>query len=241
MPSVRPTARPSSTATSSRQRDGVGFGPRPAGRLRDRRRHRRPKLTNSGNLAGSPSYMAPEQAQNEPPTVATDLWGLGATLYFAVEGRPPFAESGAIATLTSVVNAPHRPLERASALVPLIDALLAKRPDDRPSAAETRRRLTGCAPDAGHRCAGRVGGSRSPDRTGPRQPTDGRQRLACHFIGCGPVPPEVHRCRHRAQELGRLPGPRHRVGHRPSAGLDGEDRWHAHRLSGSRFRGLSAG
>ncbi|MDQ6946397.1 MAG: protein kinase [Actinomycetota bacterium] len=101
-----------------------------------------PKLTNSGNLAGSPSYMAPEQAENQRPTAATDLWGLGATLYFAVEGLPPFAEPGAIATLTSVVSAPHRPLVRASALAPLIDALLAKRPADRPSAAETRRRLT---------------------------------------------------------------------------------------------------
>jgi len=48
-----------------------------------------PKLTASGNLAGSPSYMAPEQAQNQPPSAATDLWGLGAMLYFAVEGREP--------------------------------------------------------------------------------------------------------------------------------------------------------
>jgi serine/threonine protein kinase len=102
-----------------------------------------PKLTSSGNLAGSPSYMAPEQAENRPPTVATDLWGLGATLYFAVEGRPPFAEAGAIATLTSVVNTAHRPLERARALAPLLDQLLAKDPADRPGAAETGRRLAG--------------------------------------------------------------------------------------------------
>jgi len=101
-----------------------------------------PKLTNSGTLAGSPSYMAPEQAENRPPTAATDLWGLGATLYFAVEAEPPFAESGAIATLTSVVNASHRPSRRAGALAPLIDALLTKDPADRPTAAEARRRLT---------------------------------------------------------------------------------------------------
>ncbi|HEX3394520.1 MAG TPA: protein kinase [Acidimicrobiales bacterium] len=101
-----------------------------------------PKLTSSGNLAGSPSYMAPEQAENRPPTVATDLWGLGATLYFAVEGRPPFAEAGAIATLTSVVNTAHRPPERARALAPLLDHLLAKDPSARPGAAETARRLT---------------------------------------------------------------------------------------------------
>ncbi|MDQ6797547.1 MAG: serine/threonine protein kinase [Actinomycetota bacterium] len=111
-----------------------------------------PKLTNSGNLAGSPSFMAPEQAENRPPTAATDLWGLGATLYFAVEGQPPFVEPGAIATLTSVVNAPHRPLVRAKALGPLIDALLAKRPAERPSAAEVKLRLSevvaGATPDA---------------------------------------------------------------------------------------------
>jgi len=101
-----------------------------------------PKLTSSGNLAGSPSYMAPEQAENRPPTAATDLWGLGATLYFAVEGRPPFAETGAIATLTSVVNSAHRPPQRATALAPLLDDLLAKDPAARPSAAETGRRLT---------------------------------------------------------------------------------------------------
>ncbi len=100
-----------------------------------------PKLTNSGTLAGSPSYMAPEQAENRPPTAATDLWGLGATLYFAVEGEPPFAGSGAIATLTSVVNAPHRPLGRAGPLTSLIDAVLAKDPADRPTAAGSRRLL----------------------------------------------------------------------------------------------------
>jgi len=101
-----------------------------------------PKLTSSGNLAGSPSYMAPEQAQNRPPTAATDLWGLGATLYFAVEGTPPFAGTGAIATLTAVVNSPHRPLRRATLLKPLLGDLLAKDPDARPTAAATRRRLS---------------------------------------------------------------------------------------------------
>lgn len=102
-----------------------------------------PKLTSSGNLAGSPSYMAPEQALSRPPTAATDLWGLGATLYFAVEGMPPFAGTGAIATLTSVVNTPHRPMRRARLLAPLLEDLLAKDPDARPTAAAARRRLGG--------------------------------------------------------------------------------------------------
>ena len=100
-----------------------------------------PKVTTSGQLAGSPSYMSPEQAQNLPASPATDLWGLGATLYYAVEGQPPFEKDGAIATLTSVVSDDPRPMRQARALAPLIGALLAKDPADRPAVEEVRGRL----------------------------------------------------------------------------------------------------
>src|SRR5918994_3936556 len=49
-----------------------------------------PKITQTGIILGSPSYMAPEQARSEPAVPATDLWGLGVTLYTAVEGTGPF-------------------------------------------------------------------------------------------------------------------------------------------------------
>jgi serine/threonine protein kinase len=101
-----------------------------------------PKVSTSGQLAGSPSYMAPEQAQNRPPGPATDLWGLAATLFFAVEGAPPFEKGGAIPTLTSVVMDEPREMERARLLAPLFRDLLRKSPDDRPTVEETRRRLT---------------------------------------------------------------------------------------------------
>lgn len=100
-----------------------------------------PKVTSSGQLAGSPSYMAPEQAQNQPASVATDLWGLGATLYYAVEGEPPFEKDGPIATLTSVVADDPRPIRRAEALAALLRDLLAKDPEARPSVEEVRTRL----------------------------------------------------------------------------------------------------
>ena len=100
-----------------------------------------PKVSSSGQLAGSPSYMAPEQARNLPPSPATDLWGLGATLYFAVEGDPPFEKDGAIATLTSVLTDDAREMQQAGALGPLLRDLLRKNPDERPSVDETRRRL----------------------------------------------------------------------------------------------------
>src|SRR5919198_1847679 len=49
-----------------------------------------PQLTATGLVLGSPSYMSPEQARGEPAGPPSDLWALGATLYFAVEGHVPF-------------------------------------------------------------------------------------------------------------------------------------------------------
>ncbi|MDQ4132129.1 MAG: serine/threonine protein kinase, partial [Actinomycetota bacterium] len=100
-----------------------------------------PKVTSSGAVAGSPSYMAPEQAQSHGTGPATDLWGLGATLYFAVEGVAPFDKGAAIPTLTAVVNEPPRAIERATILGPLIGDLLAKDPEARPDPGDVRRRL----------------------------------------------------------------------------------------------------
>jgi serine/threonine protein kinase len=63
-----------------------------------------PQLTSTGLVLGSPAYMAPEQARGEAGGPATDFWGLGATLFYGVEGVPPFARGSSIATLAAVVN-----------------------------------------------------------------------------------------------------------------------------------------
>src|ERR671932_1792782 len=47
-------------------------------------------VTSTGLVVGSPAYLAPERARGAAPTPAADLWSLGATLFAAVEGRPPF-------------------------------------------------------------------------------------------------------------------------------------------------------
>src|SRR5512132_3179730 len=96
-----------------------------------------PTLTTSGVLIGSPSYMAPERARGERATPATDLWSLGATLYAAVEGRPPFGRDGAMAVLTAIVANDPDPPSRAGSLWPVISGLLRKDPDERLDAAET--------------------------------------------------------------------------------------------------------
>ncbi len=107
-----------------------------------------PSITATGLVLGSPGYMAPEQAQGQRSGPAADLWALGATLYYAVEGRPPFDRGAAIPTLTAVVHEELQGPERAGELSTVISSLLAKDPDSRPSAAETLRpRLAAVAGD----------------------------------------------------------------------------------------------
>jgi len=83
-----------------------------------------PATTTSGVLVGSPSYIAPERAQGERGGPESDLWSLGATLYAAVEGRPPYDRDGALATLMAVVSEEPDPPGHAGPLWPVISGLL---------------------------------------------------------------------------------------------------------------------
>ncbi|MBV2154383.1 serine/threonine-protein kinase [Kitasatospora sp. SUK 42] len=99
------------------------------------------ELTRPGDLVGSPDYLAPERAQGERPGPASDLWGLGATLYAAVEGQSPFRRDSPITTLAAVVDEPLPESRRAGPLGPVLAALMAKDPADRPTADEAARML----------------------------------------------------------------------------------------------------
>lgn len=100
-------------------------------------------LTTSEILVGSPSYLAPERARGAAAGAAADLWGLGASLYTAVEGRPPFERSDALATLTAVVADEPDPPRHAGPLEPVISGLLRKDPGARLTAAEAEQMLRG--------------------------------------------------------------------------------------------------
>jgi eukaryotic-like serine/threonine-protein kinase len=106
-------------------------------------------LTSTGLLLGSPSYIAPEVVRGSPAGPPADLFGLGATLYAAVEGRPPFRGEDPIATLNAVASDPPEPYRLAGPLGPTLDGLLRKEPQVRLSATAARRMLAEVVRDAG--------------------------------------------------------------------------------------------
>jgi eukaryotic-like serine/threonine-protein kinase len=108
-------------------------------------------MTVTGQIVGSPAYMAPERAHGERATPAADLWSLGATLYAAVEGRAAFERGSAMAVLTAVVTEDPDPPVRAGLLWPVISGLMRKDPWARLDAGQAEVMLRevsrGVAPD----------------------------------------------------------------------------------------------
>ncbi len=98
-------------------------------------------MTSTGIVLGSPSYLAPERTADGEIGPAADLWSLGATLYAAVEGRPPYAKSSPMTTLTALATEPPRPPEQAGVLGPVLAALLEKDPARRADASTAEHLL----------------------------------------------------------------------------------------------------
>ncbi len=73
------------------------------------------RLTRTGQLVGTPAYMAPEQIDRRRPIgPGTDVYGLGAMIYRALAGRPPFEGDTALALVAKVLRSEAAPLRRVA-------------------------------------------------------------------------------------------------------------------------------
>ncbi|MGH3765557.1 MAG: serine/threonine-protein kinase [Pseudonocardiaceae bacterium] len=90
-------------------------------------------VTQTGMMAGTPAYLAPEVARGQLPTSASDVFSLGATLYAALEGQGPFGDSdNPLALLHAVASGQVVPPRHAGPLTAVLMKLLAKDPAARP-------------------------------------------------------------------------------------------------------------
>ncbi|MER6878600.1 serine/threonine-protein kinase, partial [Amycolatopsis sp. NPDC000673] len=91
-------------------------------------------VTDSPLIGGTPDYLAPEVAQGHPPTAASDVFSLGATLFAAVEGKPPFSGGNEYATIRRVAEGSVPPPRHADGLAPTLELLMRLDPAERPTA-----------------------------------------------------------------------------------------------------------
>ncbi len=88
--------------------------------------------TATGQIAGTPAYMSPEQARGERTDARTDIYSLGIVLYEILAGRVPFEADSTMGVLLKHISEPPEPIPGlAPALQAVIDRALAKRPEDR--------------------------------------------------------------------------------------------------------------
>ncbi|MFI6510753.1 protein kinase [Streptosporangium sp. NPDC050855] len=112
-------------------------------------------LTMTG-IAGTPAFIPPERIKGGSAQRESDLWSLGATLYAAVEGKPPHDRGGALPTMHAILNDEPEPPVHAGPLAPVLEGLLRKDPALRMPYKEAARLLRKVA--------------EGPERTARQQP-----------------------------------------------------------------------
>ncbi len=119
----------------------------------------------AGIITGTPAYFAPEVARGADPSEASDLYSLGATLYTALEGAPPFGvDEDSMALLHKVALGQINPPRNDGPLIHVILDMLQPSPKRRPTLAEARDRLAEVAA---------AGGNPAAILASPLQATDG--------------------------------------------------------------------
>ncbi|MEU4608292.1 serine/threonine-protein kinase [Kribbella sp. NPDC023972] len=102
-------------------------------------------LTGTGMVTGTLGYIAPERLSGAEPGAAADLWALGATLYFAVEGRHAHDHDDLPAMIASVLTQDPTPPKNAGPLARAIAGLMERDPARRLDAASAKKQLLAIA------------------------------------------------------------------------------------------------
>ena len=105
-------------------------------------------LTATGEVIGSPEYMAPERLHGDETRTASDLWSLAMLLYVAVEGYHPMRRASTMATLAAVMTEPVPPPRQAGSLSAVLTSVLVPDPAARPDGERLDRMLA--AAEAGY-------------------------------------------------------------------------------------------
>ncbi|MCG5219840.1 serine/threonine-protein kinase [Streptosporangium sp. KLBMP 9127] len=130
-------------------------------------------LTQTGMVAGSPSFLAPERARGQDSGPASDLWSLGATLYAALTGRSPFERGDTMATLSALLTEEPNLSRIPPVMHPVLLGLLQRDPAERLNAQqadELLEHIIGGPPQA-------KGGRRRTEAPMEQAPTGRRRTL----------------------------------------------------------------
>jgi len=99
-------------------------------------------------VLGSPAYMSPEQASGRPVTSASDVYSVGAILYEMLSGTVPHKAGSSHELLRMIADEPPAPITNHRTDLPptlagILSGMLARNPDDRPSAGAVEAELAG--------------------------------------------------------------------------------------------------
>lgn len=106
-------------------------------------------MTARGITLGTPAYIAPEVAQGGDVSAAADRWSLGATLWAAMAGEPPYVGKNVMQTINAVINGDVPVPAGAGRLAPVISGLMQKEPAARLSLVDVRRQVYSLLPEPG--------------------------------------------------------------------------------------------
>lgn len=130
-------------------------------------------LTAETKVIGTPEFLAPELFTGQPAGPLTDLWALGVTLYYALDGRSPFRAETMAGTIASILSRnPPEPRTRGE-VAALVLRMLSKDPAERPDAATVaavlQRIARGGQTGPSHMSHTRAAATRQDLETGQRQ------------------------------------------------------------------------